>query len=109
MLASENDQPTTDATTSDTAADAVLAVDVPGADALAPAEKPKRRRATKKAAAPGASALCVTSQFRAVGPGPLLVVVRGWPAPQQAWNDRMTVRGLPAASGRGCRLLGDRM
>ncbi len=50
-MASENDQPTSDAT-----ADAVLAVDVPGADdAPAPAEKPKRRRATKKAAAPEAA------------------------------------------------------
>ena len=50
-MASENDQPTSDAT-----ADAVLAVDVPGTDtAPAPAEKPKRRRATKKAAAPEAA------------------------------------------------------
>ena len=49
-MASENDQTTSDAT-----ADAVLAVDVPGADAPAPAEKPKRRRATKKAAAPKAA------------------------------------------------------
>ncbi|MFL6169023.1 MAG: ribonuclease E/G, partial [Ornithinibacter sp.] len=50
-MASENDQPTSDAT-----ADAVLPVDVAGTDAApAPAEKPKRRRATKKAAAPEAA------------------------------------------------------
>ncbi|MFL6078438.1 MAG: Rne/Rng family ribonuclease, partial [Ornithinibacter sp.] len=50
-MASENDQPTSDATE-----DAVLAVDVAGTDAApAPAEKPKRRRATKKAAAPEAA------------------------------------------------------
>ncbi|HYN66804.1 MAG TPA: Rne/Rng family ribonuclease, partial [Ornithinibacter sp.] len=45
-MASENDQ-----TTPDTTADAVLAVEV---SPVAPAEKPKRRRATKKAAAPAA-------------------------------------------------------
>jgi len=43
-MATENDP-----TTLDTTADAVLAVDV---TEQAPAEKPKRRRATKKAAAP---------------------------------------------------------
>jgi ribonuclease E len=45
-MASENDP-----TTLDTTADAVLAVEVPE---VAPTEKPKRRRATKKAAAPAA-------------------------------------------------------
>ena len=60
-MASENDP-----TTPDTTADAVLAVDVPE---VAPAEKPKRRRATKKAAAPAAEpdAGAVTSDAAPAG------------------------------------------